>query len=579
MHGTHSFPGTEKLWWAGTTARALEAAVPDAVTASHRAHNIFQSSDPDQRFRAGGLISRDGIVTDRDALHRLIWLLAQRMDEAARAPAAKVENRGIPSGYTYFMQFIAHDMVDSVVSVRREAGALRPAARNARASPLMLDTLYGAGPDEVPGAYAATEANIAARGRIPRLLLRVGEPQVPGTDATTLYCPYRDLARSTSPAADKLGDKSGKFLTEAFIADPRNDSHSFISQFTVLFVLLHNQVLGLLDAVPPGASALEDAYHRLLCARLIVTLIYRNIIEKDLLPRIVDAGVLARYRSDGKVFFDGDKDVPIEFTHGAYRFGHAMVRDSYRVRNERALDAVLALDFNPLATPQKLPVPERWFVEWARFFDTAKPADPNYRRNYSICIGPHYGAALRDPIAFPAKTPIDREGLANRDLLSASYAGLLSVPALSAKMRSVFGEQVVGSYEQWREPLRRWLTDCGNSGVPYGPGDVDRLVSDPPLPFFVLFEAEQAAHGQRLGPIGSIIVAETIFGALRSNATGFEAAGPGLRDRIAFCAETLFADREDAAKAAVASIAEIETMPGLLEHLGRAGLLPYLLPA
>jgi hypothetical protein len=229
--------------------------------------------------------------------------------------------------------------------------------------------------------------------------------------------------------------------------------------------------------------------------------------------------------------------------------------------------------------PAKLPVPERWFVDWARFFDTDTPADPSFRRNYSMRIGPHYGAPLRDPTAFPPKTPIDREGLANRDLLSACYAGLLSVPTLSAKMQSIFGAKVVGSYDQWRAPLRRWLTDNGKSGVPYETGDVDRLVDDPPLPFFVLLEAEQAAHGATLGPIGSIIVAETVYGALRTNVHGFEDAGPTLRDRIAACASAVFLDRAQQAATAVAPIAEIDSMPALLDHLARAGLLPNLMPA
>src|SRR5262245_22587638 len=159
MHGRHSFPGAERLWWsslqpapraAAVAASPLQAApqaLSDTVTADARVHSIFHSSDPDHRFRAGGLIDRNGTV-DRDALHRLLALLAQRIGEASAAPEASLENAGIPSGYTYLMQFIAHDIVDSVVSVRRDAGVLRPSGRNSRASALMLDTLYGAGPDE-----------------------------------------------------------------------------------------------------------------------------------------------------------------------------------------------------------------------------------------------------------------------------------------------------------------------------------------------------------------------------------------------------------------------------------------------
>ena len=225
----------------------------DAVTADARTHSLFHTSDPEHRFRAGGLIGRDGTV-DREALHRLMKLLALRIGEASAAPEAKLENKGLPSGYTYLMQFIAHDMVDSVVSVRREAGALRPSGLNARAAALMLDTLYGAGPEEASNVYAVTEGTLRGKGDIPRLQLRIGEPQAPGASAATLYCPYRDLARAKAPSCDKLAGPSANLLTETYVADMRNDSHAFMSQITVLFVLLHNQVLSLLAAVPASDS-------------------------------------------------------------------------------------------------------------------------------------------------------------------------------------------------------------------------------------------------------------------------------------------------------------------------------------
>ena len=46
-----------------------------------------------------------------------------------------------------------------------------------------------------------------------------------------------------------------------------------------------------------------------------------------------------------------------------------------------------------------------------------------------------------------------------------------------------------------------------------------RLPNDPPLPFFILFEAMQQPQdeGLCLGPLGSIIVSEVIFGALANN--------------------------------------------------------------
>ena len=63
--------------------------------------------------------------------------------------------------------------------------------------------------------------------------------------------------------------------------------------------------------------------------------------------------------------------------------------------------------------------------------------------------------------------------------------------------------------------LRDWLVAAPAYGA-LTADDIETLSNDPPLPFFILFEAMQQpqAEGQRLGPLGSIIVSEVIFGAL-----------------------------------------------------------------
>src|SRR5262249_59813687 len=71
-----------------------------------------------------------------------------------------------------------------------------------------------------------------------------------------------------------------------------------------------------------------------------------------------------------------------------------------------------------------------------------------------------------------------------------------------------------------RSRASRRVGDCLSSPSPplagFTPADIETLSNDPPLPFFVLFEAMQQpeARGLHLGPLGSIIVAEVIFGAL-----------------------------------------------------------------
>ena len=117
--------------------------------------------------------------------------------------------------------------------------------------------------------------------------------------------------------------------------------------------------------------------------------------------------------------------------------------------------------------------------------------------------------------------------------------------------------------------------------------DIERIVVDPPLPFFVLFEAarigrpDEVDGGQTLGPLGSVIVAETILGAMKAHPLGIE--GDTLQARIKTCAEAIFNMRDpqqpDAPQPlqepvvdALAAIDEISTMPELLDYMERRGL-------
>ena len=56
-----------------------------------------------------------------------------------------LENPFIPSGYTYLLQFVAHDLVHSAIPLS-VAGGLGRGTTNARRMPLRLETLYGSGP-------------------------------------------------------------------------------------------------------------------------------------------------------------------------------------------------------------------------------------------------------------------------------------------------------------------------------------------------------------------------------------------------------------------------------------------------
>jgi hypothetical protein len=137
--------------------------------------------------------------------------------------------------------------------------------------------------------------------------------------------------------------------------------------------------------------------------------------------------------------------------------------------------------------------------------------------------------------------------------------------------------------------MRTWLTQAPGLEPGQGPlqaadQDLDRIVADPPLPFFVLFEAarigrpDEAQGGRTLGPLGSVIVAETIFGAMEAHPLGIE--GDSLKACIKTCGAALFnmpdPQQPDAPQAvrdavvdALSEIGEIETMPKLLEYMER----------
>jgi hypothetical protein len=357
------------------------------------------------------------------------------------------------------------------------------------------------------------------------------------------------------------------------LADPRNDAHALISQLTVLFQRLHNHTLSLVEKGTSSVSSAprELAYRRFRCTRLVVTLIYRNIIEKDVLRKILDDRIYEHYVTKGNALLDNGESVPLEFGFGAFRFGHSLVRGVYNVNTEfESQDVTGALLLSSQQRPDFLPVKSDWFVDWDRFFEaeTSPTADRALKRNFSTMIGPRYVGDLQDgSVRVPG---LDAAGLAQRDLLSACYAGLLSARALCGELRARGFDKEVKDFVEWRARLEAWLPRLDL--FPASDDDRRRIVEDPPLPFFVLFEAK-CCGGEHLGPIGSIIVAETILGAFKRHPLGLEQRDTTLRQRVLRCGELFFEGSPAGPQVseALSQIDEIETMPQLLEYMARHG--------
>lgn len=595
------------------------------IAAGLRSRNFLRSpravagSAENEAFSAGGLLSETANsagqagLAIRKKLFDLMVCLEQRMSrdppgkepgelwsEPLQGAANAIDNPGIPSGYSYLLQFIAHDMVDSVrsMSLAKDQAGLAvtvPAFRNARHRALMLDTLYGDGPDQNPFAYEITNATAA----LPRTLFRTGQLRAGGSaPEPRIFCPYRDIARSKPP------EGAGDAVTEAYVSDARNDSHALVSQLTLLFQLLHNTIMKAtpapVQASGPFDIATENAYRRFTCARFVTSMIYRNIIEHDVLRRILDRDVYAAYSTSQHLPLDDAAQVPAEFFAGAFRFGHAMVRQGY-VPN-RGVSAPLSF-YEALRLSSRrrnAPVTSAWAVDWSLFFESPGSTGPV---NFARRIGPCYAGGLMQEGSKTLGQQVEGlsftdQGLPSRDLLTSAYSGLWSVPALFREISKCLEAKGVGNllppFAVWQEPLRQWLKGAGDARL--SNDQIERVVADPPLPFFVLFEAaheveaqgtpktvayDQPPHqftgqgGARLGRFGSILVADPIFNALRGRPFGIEEKGVSLKKRVTGVCQALLQDPDALNEILFGNDAEakLDSMADLLTFLkGRDGV-------
>jgi hypothetical protein len=546
--------------------------------------HFLGSPQPSQRFRIFDIDPLDSPAHVKE-VRGLMNRLSRRMDAEIDWPSHQSgtlehwENPSIPSGYTYLLQFLAHDLVQSAIPLSI-SGQLGGGTANARRAPLQLESLYGSGPVGSPHLYALDAPNDDRRTK-----LRLGRMRWKEARGNT-GCPFRDIARS--PAENVTGIDRGiagmrTALTEALVADPRNDDHAIISQLTALFATLHNGLVDDVRSREPNDHAhgrFGAAYKRFLCVRDGLTSIYHHIIRKDVMRRVIHPAVYADYSGSTPHFMDegvdsaGDWQIPFEFSHGAFRFGHAMVRPDYRINDLSLHDLSNTLEKNSANGPVNMPLDETWMVQWSRFFEI-NGSKPNFSRR----IGPYLSDGLGHDEIFSSFDETGRVGLLYRDLLGSALAGMWSVDALIAEIAArkpqLIGWSRLLSDRSYRAAqLREWLASAPSYGG-LTPADIETLSNDPPLPFFILFEAMQQpqSEGRHLGPLGSIIVAEVIFGAL-ARARHSPGHGSG-----SFAEQLAHVSRNYYATNAFSEIPDIAGMAELVEFTAEIAGLQQAVPA
>jgi hypothetical protein len=388
------------------------------------------------------------------------------------------------AGTTFMGQFMDHDMTFDTTSV---LGVVTDPARspNTRIPVFDLDSVYLAGPFASPQLYSSGD----------RAKLRVGSTgfKINGVDV-------EDLPR----------DSNGN----AILGDPRNDENVILAGLHAAFLKFHNRMVDIVreDRLVRDTRDTGDVFR---AARDLTRWHYQFLIVNEFLPLFVGQSMVDSVLRNGRRFYRPSFDrafMPVEFQGAVFRFGHTMVRPSYRA-NFTAQPAgkpnspqFFGFIFDPKLGEQRGDREDlmggtraaRRFIGWSTFFRLpGLEADtrPNKRIDTKI------STPLMDLPLFTIASGDQPTSLPQRNLLRHLTWSIPSGQAIAREMGI--------------QPLdRSELRDIDEVGRDNG---VFSLDTSTPLWFYIFREAEHRAGSMTLGPVGGRICAEVILGLLQSD--------------------------------------------------------------
>lgn len=396
-------------------------------------------------------------------------------------------NDGHTAGTTFMGQFMDHDITFDLTS---RLGIPTPPERspNTRDPAFDLDSVYGGGPNADQELYE-----------------RVSRGQHGAKFKVESGGLFEDLPR--------LG-------STALIADPRNDENVMIAGLHAAFLLFHNKVVDLvaknsIRLVSTGGSRNDpgEIFRRV---RQLTTWHYQWMILHEFLPLFIGQRMVNHILRNGRKFYRPEvTQIPVEFQAAAYRFGHSMVRPSYRANftSLTGQQPFFGMIFDPGQENNQDPddlrggfrAPRR-FIGWQTFFDFG---DNNMRPNKLIDTKistplfnlPLAAIATGDP---PTSLP-------QRNLLRQVTWQLPSGQSIARHMRV---QALSGSD----------LSELKDFGL--------NLHESTPLWYYILKEAEVFEKGLHLGPVGGRIVGEVIIGLLQLDRNSFLADEPNWKPTL-----------------------------------------------
>ena len=403
-------------------------------------------------------------------------------------------NSSTPAAYTYFAQFIDHDIV--FTDVKKEKGQtdsellaaanlspwskqeIAQRVRNKRTNPLQLECIYGDVDTDNPPPRDCQKFVI---GKV-----------CPHHERPPHKDEDNDLVRSglsRNPRNDRV----------AFINDPRNDSNLIVSQIHLAFLRAHNAI----------ADKFGCSFRK---ARRTLLKHYQWMVYHDILPRFVrDEEIKAAHDHP---LFEPSNEVPLEFSIAAFRFGHSLIRRNYYLNDgfqseplqRMFMLTVLSNNLGPTPGDGCLNLPGNKIIAWRKFLggegrNTARKIRPQM-------VEPLF--TLLDDAIIAVK---GEKRLAVQDLKRGYMLRIPTGQALATKM---------GVDKLTPEELLTFAVNSAQREVL----EASEFLEKTPLWFYILAEgAKQNAEGtkqnateeakrnkDKLGPVGGRIVAETITG-------------------------------------------------------------------
>jgi hypothetical protein len=474
--------GTAGALTLGANARGAYAATDQAVAVAATRADRFGRMFPglpafapaNDRVRAAcvDIGKAGGLMDARDPLQEGPVRLITNPELSPR----NLDNPLHTAGTTFLGQFLDHDMTFDTTSALGQPTAPE-SSPNSRTPALDLDSVYGRGPVADSALYDPAD----------RTKLRIESNGL-----------FEDVPRTAAGSA--------------IIADPRNDEHVMIAGLQAAMILFHNRVVDRLRGQGVPASRLFAD------ARRTVTWHYQWIIVNEFLNQIVGFPTVQEVLTIGRRFYrpePGPAFIPVEFQGAVYRFGHSMVRPSYRANlagdNGQPFFGFI---FDPTQQGQPDPADlrggsraRRRFVGWQTFFDFRDgQVRPNKRIDTNIST-PLFHLPLA---AIASGTP--PISLPQRNLLRHITWEMPSGQAVARAM----GVELLQA------------GDLMELAQPYGLG----FENSTPLWYYALREAAIINNGARLGPVGGRIVAEVFIGLLQLDPTSYLAVQPGWRPTL-----------------------------------------------